>query len=273
MAGTVSAQEVVAGLVTDLGDEAETLAQILDSAPDDVWSLPTPADRWTVRDQVAHLGHFDGVARRAIASPDRFVQFRDDLADLQTYVDAVGSWHADRSGEAMLRWWREENRALCSAASSADPTVRVPWFGPSMSLASKLTARIMETWAHGQDVVDALGVDRTPTDRLKHVARIGVLAYPNSFRVRDRPTPTDRMRVELLGPGGDPWTWGDEDSPDVVRGTALDFCLVVTQRRHVDDTSIETVGDAAREWMLVAQAFAGDPGPGRRPGQFSTPTG
>jgi uncharacterized protein (TIGR03084 family) len=70
--------------------------------------------------------------------------------------------------------------------------------------------------------------------------------------------------------GADTWTWGDPSAANTVRGPALDFCLVVTQRRHVDDTALDVQGDAAREWISIAQAFAGPPGEGRRPLGSST---
>jgi uncharacterized protein (TIGR03084 family) len=137
-----------------------------------------------------------------------------------------------------------------------------------MSAASSITARIMETWAHGQDVADALGVKRVPTDRLRHVAFIGARALPNSYQARGLPVPATPVRVELRAPGGDVWTFGPDDAADIVRGPALDFCLAVTQRRHLDDLDLERTGDVANEWLSIAQAFAGPPGPGRQPGQF-----
>jgi uncharacterized protein (TIGR03084 family) len=169
------------------------------------------------------------------------------------------------SGAALLAWWREARAELLRALPEVDPTSRVPWYGPPMSPASFTTARLMETWAHGQDVADALGIERSPTDRLRHVAFIGVRALPNSYRVRDLPVPEVPVRVELRAPSGEVWCWGDEGAGDVVRGPALDFCLVVTQRRHVDDTELVAEGPVATEWMQVAQAFAGPAGPGRSP--------
>ena len=142
-----------------------------------------------------------------------------------------------------------------------------------MSLTSKLTARIMETWAHGQDVADALGRTRVPTDRLRHVAHIGVRARSFSYLVRGLPPPAVDVRVELTGPHGDIWEWGDPTSPDRVSGDAEQFCLVVTQRRHLDDTALRYTAGAAQEWLGIAQAFAGPPGEGRRPGQFDSWTG
>jgi uncharacterized protein (TIGR03084 family) len=138
-----------------------------------------------------------------------------------------------------------------------------------MSLASFVSARLMEAWAHGQDVVDGVGISRPPTDRLRHVAHIGVRSRPFSYTVRGREPPTGPVSVELVAPSGETWAWEAEGSPDVVRGSALGFCLVVTQRRHIDDTDVVAEGPRAREWMEIAQAFAGPPGPGRTPGQFA----
>jgi uncharacterized protein (TIGR03084 family) len=134
-----------------------------------------------------------------------------------------------------------------------------------MGALSFVSARLMETWAHGQDVADALGLVRVPTDRLRHVAHLGVQARPFSYLVRSRDVPSSPVRVELTGPSGQRWEWGADDAADVVRGSALDFCLVVTQRRNVVDTVLSVQGDGAVEWLAIAQAFAGPPGPGRPP--------
>jgi uncharacterized protein (TIGR03084 family) len=140
-----------------------------------------------------------------------------------------------------------------------------------MSAASSLTARLMETWAHTQDVADALGVTREPTDRLRHVAHIGVGARAYSYAVNSQPAPTAPVRVELIAPSGATWTWGPADAADRVSGPALDFCLLVTQRRHRDDLALVVTGPSATEWMTVAQAFAGAAGPGRPAGGFPAP--
>jgi uncharacterized protein (TIGR03084 family) len=127
----------------------------------------------------------------------------------------------------------------------------------------------METWAHGQDIVDGLGLTRPVTDRIEHVCHIGVRAFPNSYRANGRDVPDTPVRVELSGPSGQAWAWGEEDAGDMVRGPAFDFALVVTQRRHPADTKLDITGPVATEWMSIAQAFAGPPGEGRRPGQFA----
>ncbi len=70
------------------------------------------------------------------------------------------------------------------------------------------------------------------------------------------------------GPGG-PGRPGTIDGPaeasNRLTGPALDFCLLVTQRRHRNDLALAIEGPAATEWMTIAQAFAGPPGPGRPP--------
>lgn len=254
-----------AQLVVDLQAEADDVLGLLTDPDTDV-ARPTPAAPWTVGDQLTHLAVFDRVTRTAITDPDAFAVIRAEaLVDVDAYVDATRAEGRDRSGTALIAWAREERAALCELVGARDPATRVPWFGPDMTLASKATARIMETWAHGQDVADALGATRVPTDRLRHIAHIGVRALPNSFRARGLPVPEAPVRVDLVGPHGDPWTWGDATAADRVGGPAVDFCLVVTQRRHVDDTALTVTGETAARWMTVAQAFAGPPGRGRAP--------
>jgi uncharacterized protein (TIGR03084 family) len=168
----------------------------------------------------------------------------------------------------LLSRWRQGRARMLNAFRSLDPAQRIAWYGPAMSAASFITARLMETWTHGQDVADAFGVLRTATPRLRHIAHLGIRARPFKYTSHGQALPPAEVRVELRAPGGDTWTWGVADAADRVAGEALDFCLVVTQRRHIDDTRLEVTGAAAREWMSIAQAFAGPPGPGRRPGQF-----
>ena len=139
-----------------------------------------------------------------------------------------------------------------------------------MSAMSFVTARLMEVWAHGQDVRDALGVAPAVSARLRHVAHIGVGARAFSYAVNGLDLPPEPIDVALVAPDGSIWSWGPGDAADSVSGPALDFCLLVTQRRHRDDVDLTVVGPRAEEWISIAQAFAGAPGPGRAPGQFAT---
>jgi uncharacterized protein (TIGR03084 family) len=134
-----------------------------------------------------------------------------------------------------------------------------------MSLTSFVSARLMETWAHGQDVADALGLPPVTTSRLRHVIHIGVAARPYAFRVHDMEDSGDPIRVRTHNPADetDVWTWGPEDAADVLSGSALCLALVLTQRRHPDDTDVRATGATAERFLSVAQAFAGPAGSGR----------
>ncbi|MGQ0576660.1 MAG: TIGR03084 family metal-binding protein, partial [Pseudonocardia sp.] len=183
-----------------------------------------------------------------------------------THPATIAARYRDMSGTELLAWFDTARSRLVETFRGLEPGLRVPWFGPSMSAASSLTARIMETWAHGQDVADAVGTTREPTARLRHVAHIGVGARAFSYVLHGRGLPDAPVRVELVAPDGSTWTWGPQDAPDRVTGPALDFALAITQRRHRDDLTLEITGPHAREWLEIGQAFAGAAGTGRKPG-------
>jgi uncharacterized protein (TIGR03084 family) len=267
--GTVA---TMAEICTDLTAEHDALDRIVAKLPEDAWSMPTPAEPWTIRDQISHLTYYDGVATGAVIDPDEFRRWlrEEAFSEIQQAEGDPGDLVLGRTidGEELLEVWRMGRAELCKTLGELDPKARIPWFGPDMSAVSFATARLMETWAHGQDVADALGVEREATDRLKHVCHIGIRALPFAYTIRNREVPAEPVRVELKSPSGEMWTWGPEGAANVVRGSALDFALVVTQRRHRDDTDVQTEGPVADEWISIAQAFAGPPGPGRKPGQF-----
>lgn len=252
-------------LVGDLADEARELDDMLAGLGAEAWATPTPATGWVVADQIIHLALFDERARWSMTDAARF---HADIAEMSKGVD-IHARETTRTPTSLLEWWRSGNAELCRAAHSVPGDARCDWYGPPMAAASMITARIMETWAHAHDVADALGVEMTPTHRLRHVAHIGVRARAFAYAAHRRSVPSQSVCVALSAPNGEIWRWGDEDASGRITGSARDFCQVVTRRRHVDDTALVTVGDAAREWMEIAQAFAGPPGEGRRPGQFA----
>jgi uncharacterized protein (TIGR03084 family) len=184
-------------------------------------------------------------------------------------VDALtqGAYRA-LAAEGLRDAWRSGRARLAGAATTLSDHDRVAWYGPSMGARSFLTARLMEAWAHGQDIVDTVGGDRPPTDRLRHVAQLGVITRAWSYVNRRMEAPVGEVHVALEAPSGETWTWGPGDVADSVRGPAEDFCLVVTHRRHVDATGLEVNGDVARDWLVRAQAFAGPPTDGPGPGSF-----
>lgn len=253
-------------ICADLHAEHLALDELVAALTEPQWALPTPAEGWAIRDQISHLWFFDQKAALALRDPDEF------KADTQRLFAAGGTAASVMPGRAMsgtdlLAAWRSDRDDLVALARTVDPSSRVPWYGPAMAARSFITARLMETWAHGQDVADVLGVARPATARLKHVAHIGVRARPFSYLINAMVPPEVAVYVALTAPDGSLWEWG-EPAPDSVRGNALDFCLVVTQRRHLADAGLVVEGAAAQEWMGIAQAFAGEPGGGRVAGQF-----
>jgi uncharacterized protein (TIGR03084 family) len=260
----------IAALCDDLEAEHAALDAIVAPIGAAAWESATPAERWTVRDEIHHLGWFDRNAALAIEDRDEFAGTMNEMiGDFGAFESKMAAEARSMSAPELLEWWRAGRERILRVVRHADPSLRVPWYGPPMALASFVTARLMETWAHGQDVVDALGARREPTARLKHIAHIGVRTRGFSYAIRDRQAPEGEVFVSLTAPDGSTWTWGDAHTVDRVSGPALDFCLVVTQRRHVADTSLQVEGRLAQEWMSIAQAFAGGPGEGRKPGQFA----
>jgi uncharacterized protein (TIGR03084 family) len=257
----------IGALLADLAAESAELDTVLAPLPAVDWLAPTPAAGWSIGDQVSHLAYFDQAALLSMTDPDQFrAQAAALVAGGDNFPDRVAAQFRHLGGAELLPWFSAARRALLDGYAAADPARRLPWYGPDMGLASSVTARLMETWAHAQDIHDALGAERAPTSRLRHVAHIGIGARAYSLAVNGLGPPTQPIRVELAAPDGSQWTWGPDDAADRVSGPALDFCLLVTQRRHRDDVSLAVTGPAATEWMAIAQAFAGAAGPGRAPG-------
>ena len=256
-------------ILDDLDAEHAALDRIV--APLDAarWETNTPAEGWNIRDQVAHLAFFDDQATLAMSDPDGFARSLEEIArDVGSYMDRSVEQGRALGASGVLEWWRAARSNMLEEGGRISPGARIAWYGPAMSPASFFSARIMETWAHGQDVADALGIGREVAPRIKHVAHLCVLSRPHSYAVNGLPPPTAEVRVVLRGPDGSEWAWGEASASDRVMGPVEDFCLVVTQRRHPEDTRLEIEGDEARRWMSVAQAYAGPPGKGRSAGAF-----
>jgi uncharacterized protein (TIGR03084 family) len=257
-------------ITADLADEHAALDHIVADLSAHAWSLPTPSTGWSVADQIGHLAYFDRAGALAIREPEAFA------AEVALALEAIARGEdpmADVVVQArtldnveLLASWRHARAELLTAAAGLATGARVPWYGPSMGAVSFLTARLMETWAHGHDVAVAIGVEPVATDRLRHIAQLGVITRRWSYGVRGATAPAETVGARLRAPSGATWVWENE-ADQWVEGEALDFCLVVTQRRNVADTRLTVQGSAAAEWMRVAQAFAGAPtlGPPPRP--------
>ncbi len=262
----------LADLLEDLLDEQASLDEIVAplSGPD--WDLPTPSPRWSVTDQIGHLRYFDRAAALAIRDPEAFSTEAGRLMEASLVSETsgddltLGEFRGLAPAERLDRW-RQGRAELTQAAGTLGERDRVTWYGPSMGAKSFVTARLMEAWAHGTDVCDAVGAHREPTHRLRHIAQLGCITRAWTYINRGEPAPEGDVRVQLTAPSGETWTWGDAAAAgdNSVTGPALDFCLVVTQRRHLADTALAVTGEHANDWLYKAQAFAGPPTDGPSP--------
>jgi uncharacterized protein (TIGR03084 family) len=247
-------------LAGDLVAEQTALDELVVDLPDAAWELPTPASGWTIRDEIGHLAHSEDLAALAASDEAAFgEELTRALSDLDAYQREIDTRVAAQTPLELLTWWRTSRARSLDAVLGRGPNARIAWIAMPMSPRSFLTARLMETWAHGYDVADALGVHPAATPRLRHVAALGVRTRTFSYANRGLTVPEADVRIELGAPDGTVWTWGPEDARDRIIGSAEDFCTVVTQRRNVADTALRVEGDAASEWMNLAQTFAGPP--------------
>ncbi|WP_329363259.1 TIGR03084 family metal-binding protein [Streptomyces sp. NBC_00669] len=258
--------QAVRAVLEDLRAEGDALDGLVAGLGAREWGAGTPAEGWTVAHQIAHLAWTDGRALLAVRDPAQFTaELGRGAVELGMAVaEGAAAGAAEPYGELLARW-RNGRGLLLEVLAAAPPEARFPWYGPPMSTASVATGRLMETWAHGEDVADTLGVRREPTARLRHVARIAVRARDYAFSVHGLTPPAEPFRVELAAPDGELWTYGPPDAEQRVTGPALDFCLLAVRRRHRDDTAVRAWGADADAWLSVAQAFAGPPGKGRAP--------
>ncbi|WP_290057530.1 TIGR03084 family metal-binding protein [Amycolatopsis solani] len=239
---TVPRERALPGLIAE-GDELDAFVS---AAPD--WSRPTPAAGWTIAHQIAHLAAADANVLTAIRTPEAF-----DAVPKDADLDAAAGAAEPRSD--LLERWRTGRAELAAALGDVPLDHAFPWFGSQATAVLMVPLRLMETWAHGQDVFDALGATRRPTPRLRHIAALGVAGRPLSFSAAQSPMPAEEFRVELTGPEGELWTWGPEAAAQRVRGTALDFCLRVTHRRSRAETALTATGEDAGRWLDIARVF------------------
>ncbi|MDT0200421.1 TIGR03084 family metal-binding protein [Nocardioides sp. AE5] len=255
-------------VLADLAAQGDELDGHVAGLSDDQWRTPTPAEGWDIATQVAHLAWTDRASIAAVAHVHGDTEGWDNLvleaiADPEHVVDKAALAGADRPAADLLADWRQGRAQVIEALRSVPRGHKIPWYGPPMSPTSMATARFMETWAHSLDVYDALGVTVAPTDRIVHVAHIGVRTRNFAFVTNGLEPPTDEFRISLTSPSGEQWEFGPDDAVQTVNGSAYDFCLLATQRVHRADTDLVAVGAEADQWLDIAQCFAGNPGAGR----------
>jgi uncharacterized protein (TIGR03084 family) len=247
--------------VGDFLDESEALHALLAPLSDRDFEIQTQFKGYTIGDVVGHLHHWNVAAELSLRDEPGFRAFFEQLAkglgQGRSLVDLAREWLGDLRGRALLEEWHRFARELAEHFGAADPKARVPWAGPDMSVRSSITARLMETWAHGQEVYDVLGVARVDGDRIRNIAQLGVNTFAWTFRNRRLEVPSEVPHLRLDAPSGAVWEWNPPSETNRIEGSASEFCQVVTQVRNLADTKLRVSGDVARRWMSIAQCFAG----------------
>lgn len=247
----------------DFRAEADALHAVLGKLAEADWDRATTFKSWTINDVIQHLHWGDLMAASSVAGPEHFARFRADMTALRdrgmNNVAATRVMLEGLTGAALGARWHATMVDLCDQLTAMPPDTRLKWAGPDMGVRMFTTARQMETWAHGQEIYDLMGVAREPTQRLRNIAEIGVRTYGWTFVNRGMELPGPAPSVTLDGPDGEIWQWHDRTPDNCITGSAVEFCQVVTQVRNIADTSLQVTGSAATEWMRIAQCFAGPP--------------
>ncbi|CAO3419876.1 TIGR03084 family metal-binding protein [Azospirillum doebereinerae] len=272
--------------IRDFDAEVQDLAAVLEPLAEAEWDRVTLFKGWTINDVILHLHASDVLAIASARSTEAYASLRADMQRLRasglSMIEESRLRFPGLRGRDLLDRWRAQADELCDLLVARDPKDRLDWAGPGMSVRMFATARQMETWAHGQEIHDALGLDRIAHDRIENIATIGVKTFGWSFLNRNRSVPDVAPHVALVAPSGRVWAWNEPNERELISGRAVEFCQVVTQVRNVADTKLVVRGDAARSWMAIAQCFAGPPvdppAPGTRrvappvqPGSSATP--
>ena len=248
--------------VIDFRDESDALFELLQPMGDEDFATMTQFRGWSINDVVGHLHVWNQAADLSLNDEAAFLEFFEDVKSAM----AGGSLRnfeleflAGLAGCELRDEWHEFYHAMSERFGQVDPRARVKWAGPEMSVRSSITARLMETWAHGQEVYDSLGVERVDTDRIKNIAVLGVNTFGWTYRNRGLDIPDDPPYLRLSAPSGEIWEWNADSAENRIEGSATEFCQVVTQVRNIADTGLTVTGDVATEWMAMAQCFAGPP--------------
>lgn len=248
-------------VLADLAAESEQLERWVAGLMPQRWAIVTTPEGWTVAHQIAHLHWTDLASTDAIGDKESFdALILAALEDPEGYIDRATEELASLPPEELLTRWRQGRSDLVEALRGVPDGQKIPWFGPPMSPTSMATARLMETWAHGHDVAEGLGIEVPRTDRVRHVCHLGVRTFAFAHQMRGEQVPDVAIRVELTSPSGDAWAWGPEDAAERVTGDAWDFALLATRRRHRVDVDVRAEGEHADHWLDIVQAFAGMPG-------------
>jgi uncharacterized protein (TIGR03084 family) len=258
------------GVIADLTAEAAEVDALVAGLADRDWDRPTPAPGWSIRHQIGHLAFIFRIAGLSAAQPAAFREMTKSLAGgFEQAVNAALEDYVHDPAEVLLARWRAERDAGIKALAAVPGDQLVPWLANPLPPYVLACAGMMELFGHGQDVADALGVRPVRTDRIGHLAGFAVRVRDFGYEARNLTPPAEEFRFELTAPSGKLWAFGPEDATQRINGSAEDFCLLVTRRRHRYDLDVRAKGTLADQWLDIAQAYRGPAGDGRRPGQFA----
>ncbi len=247
----------------DFRAESHALATVLTPLNDADFDAVTQFKGWTVNDVLGHLHMFNVAADLTLKDGNLFTAFfakiAEGLSQGKTLLETQYPFLDGLKGKALFEAWQQGAEQTADNYAQADPKARLKWAGPDMSARSSITARQMETWAHGHEVFDLLGVERVDSDRIKNIVHLGIGTFGWTFINRSLPVPDPAPWVHLDAPSGAVWDWNEQQSDNSVTGSAVEFAQVVAQVRNIADTSLVTRGEIAKDWMEVAQCFAGPP--------------
>jgi len=243
----------------DLLEESDALAAVLENFPDPDWECATQFKSWTVNDVIVHLLFWNRAADLALVDPDGFAALASEvMAEMpKGGLRPIENRIITARGADLCTLWQAQYRDMAARWTKLDPKLRVKWVGPEMSVRSSITARQMETWAHGMEIFDLLGLKRADTDRIRNVVILGVNTFGWSHRVQGLEVPETMPYLQLRAPSGAFWEFGEPNADERIAGDAVDFASVVTQTRNIADTALQVTGATATRWMQTAQCFAG----------------
>lgn len=247
----------------DFLDESEALYALVSPLSDAELATPTLFKGWTISDVIGHLHMWNWAADLSLKDGEGFKAFwarvAAHMAKGGTLTAFERQWAEGLQGRALVQAWREFYLPMAARFGEADPSARVLWAGPDMSVRSSITARLMETWSHAQAIYDVMSVDRQDGERIRNIVVLGVNTYGWTFANRKMEVPRPMPHLRLTGPSGELWTFGEEGTGELIEGSATAFCQVVAQTRNIADVDLRVEGPNAKQWMAIAQCFAGPP--------------
>jgi uncharacterized protein (TIGR03084 family) len=251
-------------ILSDLVAEQQSLDQFLQRIHERNWKLPTPAKGWSIQDTVSHLAFTETFAARAIEEGQTFID-AEQVTDIDEWTARGVEAGRGKRYQEVIEWWRNGRASVVDALSRMDASDRIPWVVSSVSAKGFATLRLMETWAHGLDIKEAMDgrlpvnedeeEEETDSPRLRHVAWLAHRMLPFAFEQAGETYPDQGIRVQLMGPRYASWVYGPRETDQVIKGIASEFCRVAVHRVDVTDTGLKAIGDDAETALRVIRAY------------------